>query len=241
MLSSRSIVAGGFLRCAVQCFFISGIIWLCAHTIPAQTGRFERHLNIPANSKITLSNARTVSIESWDKNEVWIEANASTSILTDEEIKIQLTNPRLDITCQPSRPDENISVTLHLPSQAILNLQTEGNKIEVKNPTGKISFILTQFSIEVEALSSAKLDLQDVAQARKYELMSDRGFGIAPVGHHTLGQGPPFVKFAQTNAQVIINRASVQAYRVDLPPVRPLTVAAQMIARRNTLMSAESA
>jgi len=238
----------GFTR-AVRLFSSCGCLFLiCQIIVPqiaasAQTNqseKVERSLAVPPNVKVTLADAQSISVEGWDKNEISIEAETTTHKIAESNIKIDSTKDKVGILCLPSDPGQYFLIKLHMPTKSTLQIETDKEKIEVKEPNGRVSFALSVNRIEVTAPPAARLDLTNIRSATKFISVSDLQTVGESVGYRVIGNGPPYIKFASMQVAITINRpapTSVTIRSAGLQP-RQLTIAAQMIAHRNSMMSA---
>lgn len=188
------------------------------------------------NPRISISNASRVSITSWDKKEVSIATEVSGPSIPIDEVRIKPEKNKLEITCNPSKPDRNISLTLRVPAKAVLEIKSQGNKVEVKEPAGQITIIASQESIQLTVPESSILDMLDAPKAVEHRQMGP-GFARIGIGRRRSGTGPPFVKVVAATAQVIVGRG----YLAPVTPVPQFaqkpTLAATTIARRTSSMS----
>jgi VWFA-related protein len=220
-------------------FSITTILLSCLTGFP-KPQQAEHRFPTQDNPRISISNASRVSITSWDKKEVSIATEVSGPSIPIDEVKIKPEKNKLEITCNPSKPDRNIFLTLRVPAKAVLDIRSQGNKVEVQKPAGQITIIASQESIQLSVPESSVLDMQDAPNAFEHRQMGPRGFARVGIGGRRSGTGPPFVKVVAAKAQVI-------AARGDVAPVAPVapgtqfarrpTRAATTIARRSSSMS----
>jgi hypothetical protein len=94
------------------------IVLLNSFTVIAQAPQAEHHFPTQANPRIAISNASTIAIVPWAKNEVSITAEVSGATLQVDEVKIKQEKNRLEINCIPTKPDRSIYLTLSVPPKA---------------------------------------------------------------------------------------------------------------------------
>lgn len=193
--------------------------------------------------RVTISNASTISITSWSRNEVSIAAEVSGALIQANEVRIKAEKNKLEISCQPSMPDRNISLTLRAPAKAILEIRSQGNKVDIKQPVGQITIIASKESIQLSVPESASLDMQDAPNAVEHRQTGPTAFARIGIGNRRSGTSPPFVKVTAATAQVIAARGYIApvtfaaAVTSITPVIKNPTLAATTIARRNSSMS----
>lgn len=224
--------------CSVLCITL---VLLGAPLGFTQTPQAERRFPTQDNPKLVISNASTVSITSWDKKEVSIVGEASGTALKPEELIIKAENNKLDISCRPAKPDKRISLTLRVPAKALLEIRSDGNKVEVKEPVGQITILAGKDYFHLSVPESSNLDMKLAPNSLEHRQLGPGGFARIGIGNRQSGgTGPPFVKVTAQTAQVTVTHGSIGTASSNVPftPVpKPLTIAATTIARRNSAMS----
>ena len=97
------------------------IVLLNSLNVAAQAPQAEHHFPTQANPRIAISNASTIAIVPWAKNEVSITAEVSGATLQVDEVKIKQEKKGLEINCVPAKPDRSIYLTLSVPPKATLD------------------------------------------------------------------------------------------------------------------------
>jgi VWFA-related protein len=215
------------------------IILLDGLTGFTQTPQAEHHFPTQPNPRITISNAATISIAPWGKNEVSIVAEVSGASIQVDEVKIIPEKSKLEIMCNPSKPDRGIYLTLQVPPKAILELKSHGDKVEIKELVGPVTILASKELIQLGVPESSLLDTRDAPRAVEHRQMAT-GYARLGLGKRPSGTGPPFVKVTAPTAQVIVVRgytAPVTFVTSITPVTRNPTLAATTIARRNSSMS----
>lgn len=103
------------------------------------------------NPRVVISNASLISINAWDKSEVSIKAEVLAAAIQAQEVRIKSETNKLDISCDPARPDRKIFLTISVPAKAVLEIKTNGNTIQVTEPAEQI--IINNASKELLQLS----------------------------------------------------------------------------------------
>jgi len=207
------------------------------------------------NPKITITNATLVSITHWDKREVSISAEVmgAAATLQPEEVTIKSENNALEISCHPSQAGRRISITVQAPARAAFDLRVFGSAIQIRDtppptyrpsrmnmtggnsspvtqPAGPITIIGSREMIQLNVPESTALDMQETARAGARQQFGQGSVEIG-VGGSRMGSGPPYVKVtALTTTRVLVMLGTIAL------PKKPLTVAAQTIARRGGSM-----
>lgn len=228
---SRSYRLTGCCILAITIILLDG---LAGFTQAPQT---EHSFPTQDNPRITISNASTISIAPWEKNEVSIAAKVSGASIQVDEVRIKPEKNKVEISCHPSKPDRNISLTLRVPSKAVLEIKSQGNKVEIKQPAGQITIIASQESIQLSVPESSVLDMLDAPNAVEHRQMGPGGFARMGIGKQRSGTGPPFVKVTAATAQVIAARGYIAPVTPVAQFTRNPTLAATTIARRTSSMS----
>ena len=127
-----------FHRSAAYCGSLIVVVLLNCVPAFSQVPKAGQSFPTQDNPRIVISNPSTVSIIPWDKREVSVIAEVSGEAVHAEELTMKPENNKLNITCNPSKPDRNITLTLSVPSKAVLEIKAHGNIVEIKEP-GHIS------------------------------------------------------------------------------------------------------
>ena len=235
-------------RLAGCCILSTTIILLDGLTGFTQAPQAEHHFPTQPNPRITVSNAYSISIVSWEKNEVSIAVEISGASIQVDEVRIRPEKNKLEITCSPTKPDRSIYLTLRVPAKAILEIRSQGNKVDIKQPVGQVTIIASKESIQLSVPESASLDMQDAPNAfLEHRQFAPTAVARIGIGNRRSGTSPPFVKVTAATAQVIAARGYIapvtccDAAVTSITPVAPViktpTLAATTIARRNSSMS----
>ena len=181
------------------------------------------------NPRIVISNPSTVSIIPWDKREVSVIAEVSGEAVHAEELTMKLENNKLNISCNPSKPDRNITLTLSVPSKAVLEIKAYGNTVEIKEP-GHISLSASKELLLLSVPESSSLDMLEASNALEVHQLGPGGYAQTGIGGRRAGNGPPYVKVSAATARVAIARGAIR------PITRVPTLAASTIALRGGVM-----
>lgn len=193
------------------------------HTFPTQY-----------NPRITISNASTISITSWDRGQVSVAPEVSGASIQVDEVRIKPERNKLEIICEPSNPGRNIYLTLRVPAKTVLEINSHGNRVEVKEPIGQITIIASKDSIQLSVPESSSLDMQNAPKAFEHQQLGQGGSARIGIGKRRMGTGSPYVKVTAATALVIVARGYIAPVT---PFTRPPTIASTTIARRNSSMS----
>jgi len=234
-----------YYRRAGCCILSVTIVLLDGLTGFTQAPQAEHHFPTQPNPRITISNAATISIAPWGKNEVSIVAEVSGASIQVDEVRITPEKSKLDIACNPSKPDRSVYLTLRVPAKATVDIKSNGNRVEIKEPVAPVTILAAKELIQLGVPESCSLDMENAARAVEHRQMS-AGYARIGLGKRTSGTGPPFVKVTAATAQVIV----VRGYSAPATPLtlvtsitpatsftRNPTLAATTIARRNSSMS----
>jgi VWFA-related protein len=228
---------------AADCSVLTLIVLLNSLIVTAQAPQAEHHFPTQANPRITISNASTIAIVPWAKNEVSITAEVSGATLQVDEVKIKQEKNRLEINCVPAKPDRSIYLTLSVPPKATLDITRSGDKIEIREPIAPITILASKELIQLGVPQSCALDTEAAPRAMEHRQLPS-GYARVGLGKHS-GTGPPFVKVIAPTTQVIVARGALPPAQLtavtSLNPTisftRPPTLAATTIARRASSMS----
>jgi VWFA-related protein len=231
-------------RLAGCCVLSITIVLLDGLTGFTQAPQAEHHFPTQPNPRITITSASTISIAPWGNNEVSITAEVSGATLQVDEVRITAEKSKLDITCEPSKPDRSIYLTLRVPAKATVDIKSNGNRVEIKEPVAPVTILASKELIQLGVPESCSLEMENAPRAVEHRQMAS-GYARIGLGKRS-GTGPPFIKVTAPTAQVIVVRGYI-------PPVTPLTLvtsitpamsftrnptlAATTIARRNSSMS----
>lgn len=217
------------------CYILAITIILLACSPPgfSQVPQIERSIPTQENPRIVISNADVVTIDSWNKHEVSITTEAPTTPIKAEEVTIKTDKNRLEISCHPTKPDRKILLTLRVPLKSVLEIKAHGNTVQVKEPAGHITIgNVSKELVELNVPVSTALDLQGTRGLTVRNYMAQGSIVIG--GNRSTGKGPPYVKVAAPTAHVAITFGFFPA--PNQFPKRPVTMAAQTIARRGGIM-----
>jgi VWFA-related protein len=123
------------------------------------------------------------------------------------------------------------------PAKAFVDLKTQGHRIEVKDPDGRVEIVATKESIQIAVPEHASLDMTDAPNAQEHRQMP-AGFARIGIGKRRTGVGAPYIKVTAASAAVIATRGQMAQLTATIkPPLKNPTFAATTIARRNSSMS----
>ena len=178
-----------------------------------------------SNPQINISNASTISITSWDKNEVTVTAEVSGTSLQTDEVKIMPDKKKLGISCHPAKPDRKIFLTLRVPAKSVLQIKSDGNEIQIKEPVGQTTIITSRDLIQLNVPETASLDMQYAPKAVEHRFPQRGGFSQIGIGRRVQGSGQPYVKVIAETAEVIVGRGSISPVtstsRFNVPGATP--------------------
>jgi Ca-activated chloride channel family protein len=222
-------------RRAGCCFLALTIVLLNGPSGFTQAPQTEQRFPTQDNPRVVISNASTISITSWDKNEVSIRGSVLGAQVQAGEITIKPDKNKLEISCHPSKPDRDIALNLQVPVKAVLEMNTGGNTIQVKEPQGQITIRASRGLLQLLLPEYSSLDMQAAPHASVRRRIG-QGVATIGVGRSRMGIGPPYVKVTAATTQVVAVLGSPEA--LTQPTItRPMTRAAQSIARRGGSMS----
>ena len=228
-------------RLAGCCVLSISIVLLEALPAFTQGSPPERSFPTHGNPKVVVSNASNILIYTWAKNEVSVTAETTGSAVKAEEVIIKAESNKLDISCRPSKPDRNISISLRVPAKASLEIKSYSNKVEVTDPTGQLTIIAGKEYLFLNVPESSSLDMRLAPNASEHRELGRGGFARIGIGtRQSGGKGPPFVKVTAEKTQVTVAHGFVgpgTSSAPFTPPPKPLTIAATTIARRNSSMA----
>ena len=215
---------------------ISIILFGGASGLTQVTSPPENRFPTQNNPRITVYDAYALTIFAWERNEVAVAAEVSGATISASEVRIKAEKNKIEISCEPSKPDRKILLTVRAPAKAFVELKTLGHRVEIKEPVGRIEIVAAKDSIQLGVPDSASLDMTEAPNAMEHRQMSG-GFARIGIGRRRTGTGAPYVKVTAATAMVLATRGSiVPVTPVVLPPKNP-TFAATTIARRNSSMS----
>jgi VWFA-related protein len=209
----------------------------------AQT-RIERSFPVQEKPSITVLNAKSVTLSLADKNEVTMRAELSGAATGNDEIKIQLQNNKLQITCPPPS-ERTTSLVLLVPIHSRLDVKIYDQKIEIREPAEIINVSSTDNSLMLNVPESTELDLRGVGNVSNTFVQNggsammvftgkpqtNSGTGVAKIaGNAQPGKEHPRVTVTAKGAKVFITHGNPVA------PQTPSTMAASKIAVQNGLM-----
>jgi VWFA-related protein len=223
-------------RRAGRCILVITIVLLSGPSGFTQAPHTGQSFPTHDNPRVVISNASRVSIVSWHNREVSVAAEVLGAAAKTDEVKIKFEDNKLEISCQPSKPDRNISLTLRVPAKAVLEIRTFGNTVHVKEPDGQITISSSEDLIQLSVPESSSLDMQEAPHASARRRLGQGGFATFSIGRNRIGIGRPYVKVTAATAQVAIGLGPIEP--LSGPALtQPQTQAAQAIARLNTSMS----
>jgi VWFA-related protein len=192
-----------------------------------------REWNFPnqRNPLIAIWNASSVTISSWDKDEVSIRAEGLSSVVKPDEVLVKRDNHRLQVSCSPGKQGRRIFLTLHVPAKSVLDISTDDSAVRITEPVERISvdFTLKTF-VQLSVPMTAELDMKEAPKAVARRQQPQGGFEQFEIGNSRMGPGPPHVKVAAAKSLVSATIGGLE------PLPRQATFAATTIARRGGLM-----
>jgi VWFA-related protein len=218
------------------CCILAVTVSLPCATAFTQAPQPEHKFPTQANPRIVVSDASTISISPWEKNEVSIVAEVSGATVQVDEVKVKAEKNRLEINCVPLKPDRSIHLTLRVPAKSTVEVKNNGNRVEVKEPASQTNINASANLIQLNVPESSSLDMRNAPNAMEHRQFGARGSGRFGIGNRRLeGAGPTEVKVTAETAQVIVTRGltTPQVTTVTRNP----TIAATTIARRTSSMS----
>lgn len=229
-------------RRAGCCILFITVILLTSLSGSPQFSQIERIFPTTNFPRILISNASQITIESWDKNMVSIKGELQGSPAQSDEVSIKVEDNKINVSCRSEKAEKKIFLTVRVPAKSILEITTDGNKVEVREPTDQmvISYASKEL-IQLDAPEETRFDMQNAPNASVRRSMPQGGSIVSSIGRSRTGTGPPYVKVAAAKPHVaitlglnnIITRPSTLAARTI---TRPPTLAATTIARRNSSM-----
>ena len=238
VLTYRSTVMGlaAFLRFTLSFVISISILSNCVSGV-TQAPRPEHQFPTENNPRITIANADSVTIIAWERNSVSITAEVSGQSISTNEVRIKPEKNKIDISCEPSKPDRKILLTVRAPVKAFVDLKTQGHRVEVKEPDGRIQIVATRESIQIAVPERASLDMTDAPNAQEHRQLGT-GFARIGIGKRRTGVAAPYIKVTAATALVIATRGQMAQLNATIkPPPKNPTIAATTIARRNSSMS----
>jgi len=192
-----------------------------------------REWNFPNqhNPLIAIWNASSVTISSWEKDEVSIRAEVLSSVIKPDDVTVKRDNHRLEVSCSPGKQGRRILLTLHVPAKSVLDISADGSAIRITEPGERISVDFTfKTFVRLNVPTTAELDMKAAPKAVARRQQPQGGFEQFEIGNSRMGTGPPFVKVAAAKSVVSATIGGVE------PLPRKATFAATTIARRGGLM-----
>ena len=216
-------------RSTAYCGSLIAVVLLTFEPSFSQVPKAGQSFPTQDNPRIVITNPSTVSIIPWDKREVSVIAEVAGVAVPAEELVMKPENNKLTISCNPSKPDRNITLTLNVPSRAVLEIKAYGNRVEIKEP-GRISLNASKDLLLLSVPESSTLDMQGAPNAFEARQIGPGGYAQMGIGGRRSGGGPPYVKVNAATARVAITRGIIR------PMTRVPTLAASTIARRGGVM-----
>ena len=197
----------------------------------SQSSAREWHYPNQRNPLIAIWNASSVTISSWDRDEVSIRAEVLSSVVKPDEMLVKRDNHRLEVSCSPGKQGRRIFLTLQVPAKSVLDISTAGSTVRITEPVERISvdFTLKTF-VQLNVPTTAELDMKEAPKGVARRQQPQGGFEQFEIGNSRIGTGPPYVKVTATKSLVSATIGGVE------PLQRKPTFAATTIARRGGLM-----
>src|SRR6185503_10019711 len=98
------------------------------------------------------------------------------------EVKIKPDKKKLEISCQPAKPDRQIFLTLRVPAKAVLQIKSHGNEIQIKEPVGQTTIITSRELIQLNVPETASLDMQYAPNAVEHRFSQRGAFSQIGIG-----------------------------------------------------------
>jgi len=215
---------------------ISIVLLECVSGLTQVTSPLVHSFPTQNNPRITVYDADSLTIFAWERNEVAVTAEVSGASISDNEVKIKPEKNKIEISCEPSRADRRISLIVRVPAKAFIELKTQGHRIEVKEPAGRIEIIANKNTIQLGVPESASLDMTEAPNAMEHRQMSG-GFARIGIGRRRTGTGAPYLKVTASTAMVLATRGTIAPVTPAVQTPKNPTFAATTIARRNSSMS----
>ena len=188
------------------------------------------------NPRITVYDADSITIFGWERNEVAVAAEVSGATISVNEVRIKPEKNKIEISCEPAKPDRKISLIVRAPGKAFIELKTQGHRIEIKEPAGRIEIIAAKDSIQLGVPDSASLDMTEAPNAMEHRQMS-AGFARIGIGRRRTGSAAPYIKVTAAQAVVVATRGNIAPVTPPVQATKNPTFAATTIARRSSSMS----
>jgi len=182
------------------------------------------------NPRVVISNAFAVSITPWEKREVSIATSDSGVEPRADEVSVRANGNSIEIFCHPSSRDRRISLSLRLPARAQVEVKNENNVVQVSQLEGQVVVFAATGFIQLVARESATLDMDEAPNAFAVRRVDQGRTARVAIGRRRMGTGIPYVKVIAAKAQVAVTLTP------DVLSRKPVTLAAQTIARRGGLM-----
>lgn len=218
-------------RARCRTLFITAIL-LTSLSGSSQSSRIERVFPTTNYPRVLISNASLITIESWDKNEVSIELEVPGAAIQTDEVAINAESNKINVSCRSTKPERKIFLTARVPLKSIVEIITDENRVEVREPTDRvvISYASKEL-IQLNAPEETHFDMQNAPSASVRRSMPQGGSVVFSIGRSRTGTGPPYVKVAAAKPHVAITLGANNVF------TRTPTLAATTIARRNSSMS----
>ncbi|HEU4388538.1 MAG TPA: VWA domain-containing protein [Blastocatellia bacterium] len=205
-------------------------VLICTQSAFTQTSQTERTFPTQDNPRIIVSNVPAIVITSWARNEVSIAQNVAGTAVQVDDVTIKAESNKLDVAVHPSKPDRDVTLLLQVPPKAVVELKSFGTTVVVREPAGKISINASKNLLQLNVPETTALDMQNTPIASATRQLGPGGFAQIGIGGRSTGQGPPYIKVATGGTPTNVVIGSLES------PKRPVTMAAQTIARRGGLM-----
>jgi len=182
------------------------------------------------NPRVVISNAFAVSITPWEKREVSIATSDSGVEPRADEVTVRANGNSIEVSCHPSSRDRRISLSLRVPIRAFVEIKNENNAVQVSQLEGQVLVFAATGFIQLVARESATLDMDEAPNAFAIRRVDQSRTARVAIGRRRMGTGIPYVKVIAPKAQVAVTLTP------DVLSRKPVTLAAQTIARRGGLM-----
>src|SRR5262245_46580504 len=195
--------------CCMLAVFISVPFEIAAFT---QTPQPEQRVATQENPRIVVTNAPSISILPWEKNEVSISAEVSGVSILSDEVKVKSEKNKLEITCVPLKQDRIIYLKLRVPRKSVLAMRNGGNSVEVKEPSTETPVNITANLVQLNVPESSSLDMRTAPNASEFRTIGQGGFSYTGIGNRRIeGTGPTDVRVIAEKARVVVARGTMAA------------------------------
>ena len=141
-----------------------------------QASALEWHFRDQHSPLIAIWDASSISITSWEKDEVSIRAEVLTSVIKPNDLRVKRDNYRLDVLCSPPRLGRGVFLTMHVPARAILQISSDNNAVRITEPAERIRIdFTTKTFVQLNIPITAELGLR----RRRKRLFADANRRVA--------------------------------------------------------------